>query len=987
MNFCLPKYASEKFIDKLKSGKINPEKLSNMESKEREDFFADIVGKDNAEAVNRLFESKLLLKNQQRGFIEWAKETARLDGWDAAREKRIIDRIEKLDRLFNPSEEEVFLNQLADEKLNLGVTEAESKTIYELAKKIADAKGERLSTLQQIKDTLKNLDEIDTSKLTQEQKTALASVKDKLQQLHDARDAEKLKEKQIKDDAKEKLRVAREASRAKEKEQKAKLREQAKAEKMAAKEEAKRIKAIERETARQLKAEEARIRKEQVAAEREYARQLKAQDRAQLKDALGKSMRQLKNVFGDQLPTEVQKQVSEIVSAKVDIEGGRDRMEYGRARVEFDNYIRKLKEDANKRTLKEIANDSYHHPIDALIELGGQAKSAKASLDNSAIFRQGWKTMFTNPGIWMKNAVKSFSDIANTLRGKEALDETKADIISRENYPLMKKGGLAVGTKEEAFPGSFMSKVPGLARLYKASEQAYTAFVYRLRADLFDKYVELAKQSGVDLNAEGNVEGMAKVINSLTGRGHLGRAEKGAELVNNLFFSPRFVKSHFDTYLLHPLGAEVGRGTFAQKMAVKNMAKIVVGNALMLGIIHAIDKDAVELDPRSSDFGKVKIGDTRFDLSGGAASVATLAARILADSSKSSSTGEINSLSSGKFGATTKFQVMIDFMAGKASPIASVFIDYGKGKDRSGKPVTVGGEISNLLIPLPITNAYELYNDPNSANMLATIIADGLGISTNTYAPGTNGVISDKANVLDEALQKRASGDVEGAKALVKDYNDKLRKTIEKEMVDKDPTISPEDLQTKSDTKFEKNKLDVPSESQANRYSVSGHDVVEKILADGKPVIAKDTELHVGGIIGAVVTYAHAIGIDPETAFNRIFTMQKITEVRNGTVIVNRMSLEDSTSVKEKRGGNNATMKLDHTLPLELGGSNSEDNLKLVTTAEWKTYTPVEDYLGKALKEGKVDKKTAQDLIAKFKNKEVSFSDIKQQTKDVSASN
>lgn len=121
-------------------------------------------------------------------------------------------------------------------------------------------------------------------------------------------------------------------------------------------------------------------------------------------------------------------------------------------------------------------------------------------------------------------------------------------------------------------------------------------------------------------------------------------------------------------------------------------------------------------------------------------------------------------------------------------------------------------------------------------------------------------------------------------------------------------------------------------------------------------------------ILDTVLTYAHAVGVDPATAFNRIFTGQTIKRVDNGTVIVERMSLADSTAVKEERGANNSGMKLDHTVPLELGGSNSKDNLKIVTTDEWASYTPIENLLGQLLRGDKINKNEAQSEIQDFKD-------------------
>lgn len=122
-------------------------------------------------------------------------------------------------------------------------------------------------------------------------------------------------------------------------------------------------------------------------------------------------------------------------------------------------------------------------------------------------------------------------------------------------------------------------------------------------------------------------------------------------------------------------------------------------------------------------------------------------------------------------------------------------------------------------------------------------------------------------------------------------------------------------------------------------------------------------------IIDTVLTYAKALGTDPLTAFERIFTGQRILRVDNGAIIVERMPFAASTAQKkaDAGGGSFAGMNLDHTIPLELGGSNDKGNLKLVPQATWESYTPVEDYLGAKLKAGDISKAEAQREILGFK--------------------
>lgn len=137
--------------------------------------------------------------------------------------------------------------------------------------------------------------------------------------------------------------------------------------------------------------------------------------------------------------------------------------------------------------------------------------------------------------------------------------------------------------------------------------------------------------------------------------------------------------------------------------------------------------------------------------------------------------------------------------------------------------------------------------------------------------------------------------------------------------------------------------------------------IKSKIIPEGQPQKS-------GDIINFVQTYAEAFSTDPETAFNRAFTGQKIIRTENGAIIVERMSLHDSQALKKKYGANTKQVKLDHTIPLEIGGSNDISNLKLVSTSDWASYTPVEDTLGRALKAGKISKSEAQTIIKKFKS-------------------
>jgi hypothetical protein len=553
---CLPPEVTERFKQALVSGKINPERLANMTSEARHKLFSDIVGQGNAKFVNSTFEAKLLLKDQQRGYLTWAKK---LTGVSPEVRRDLISRIEKMDKVLAPAEEKAFLKDLAATRLGIDVSAQEAKQIANMSKKLQELEGKRLSS----------------GKFTSES----------------------------------------------------------------------------------------------------------------------------------------------------------NRMAYGYAKYDMGEYLSGLKNKAERPTVKE----SILHPIETTARGAGIAKSVKAALDNSAIFRQGWKTLFTNPVIWQKNARASFANLAKSgILNKDVVRETMADILSRPNYDKYTKMKLALGNIEEAYPTSLPAKVPVVGRAFKASEQAYEAFLYKTRADVADKMLQVADKSGVNIADKAQLSSIGNLINALTGRGHLGRFENGhaPATFNNIFFSIRFVKSNFDTLTAHQL--QKGVTPFVRKQAAQNLVKVVMGTAAILAIADKLKPGSVESDPRSKDFGKIKIGHTRFDVSGGMSSIAVLATQIYKNQEKSATTGIMSNLGEG-YGSKTAVDAFNNYFENKLSPAASVVKDLMLRHDFNGDKLTPQGEAKNLFMPMPISVYTDAKNDPHSANKLILQIADGLGISTNTY--------------------------------------------------------------------------------------------------------------------------------------------------------------------------------------------------------------------------------------------------------------
>jgi len=134
------------------------------------------------------------------------------------------------------------------------------------------------------------------------------------------------------------------------------------------------------------------------------------------------------------------------------------------------------------------------------------------------------------------------------------------------------------------------------------------------------------------------------------------------------------------------------------------------------------------------------------------------------------------------------------------------------------------------------------------------------------------------------------------------------------------------------------------------------------------------------GLVNMIGAYASAIKTSPTTAFERIVSGQTIRRTNNGAIIVERLPGRESDKIKRQMGGDSKDLKLDHTIPLQLGGSNNTKNLKLVPTDEWSNYTPVENYLGKQLRTNKITANNAEKLITDFKAGKITAEQVYEKT-------
>jgi hypothetical protein len=251
-----------------------------------------------------------------------------------------------------------------------------------------------------------------------------------------------------------------------------------------------------------------------------------------------------------------------------------------------------------------------------------------------------------------------------------------------------------------------------------------------MRADLFNQGADLFADQGKTFeNSPELYKGLARFINNATGRGGLGPLEQSAQVLNTAFFSPRLIASRLN--LINPvfytkLPKEV------RIMALKDMAKLVGFGASILGLAAAAGAQ-VEKDPRSSDFGKIKVGNTRWDMWGGFQQYARIFAQLMSGQTKSSNTGEVYDLKGDKFPYKTRLDQLGSFFRGKLAPVPGLAVDLLAGKNVVGQEIDPVNKAYELFVPMIAQDIQDAWKEQGAKSLLTVGVPSSLGVGVTTY--------------------------------------------------------------------------------------------------------------------------------------------------------------------------------------------------------------------------------------------------------------
>lgn len=384
-------------------------------------------------------------------------------------------------------------------------------------------------------------------------------------------------------------------------------------------------------------------------------------------------------------------------------------------------------------------------------------KTLKSSFDISFPLRQG---LFL-----LNRATGSKAILRGTKSGfseKSHLDVQK-DLAERPNATLYKQFGLnqirydpteanSLSEQHPLFktnPSKFSSavqEIPGL----KQSERMFTDSGNLTRADIFDSLHKKWSSEGKTPETRPDLYyGISKYLNVLTGRDPLPKKlQQASHILNKLFWSPQYVKSRLQ--ILNPVFyAKLPREV--QRMAIRDVGGTLGTLTILLSAVNYAaklsgqeDEIHTEWNPTHSDFGKLRVGKTKYDFFTGLVPIIRTASRI-ATSRKETPKGEYQL--KGGFGLGSRFfdnptedlpatpfgqsgfSELGQFAEGKTAPAYQIGKGLLSGKDYYGNEYGVPEFFSDAVAPMgasDIISAWKNYDAKEGMKALPSLLGVGV---------------------------------------------------------------------------------------------------------------------------------------------------------------------------------------------------------------------------------------------------------------------
>lgn len=411
------------------------------------------------------------------------------------------------------------------------------------------------------------------------------------------------------------------------------------------------------------------------------------------------------------------------------------------------------------------------------------SRAIMTSMDFSAVLRQGGFIALGHPVRAARIMWTMFHSFVSQKVADKAIDDLKArpyfQYYEKAGLELTDVDGADLTRLEEQFMSRWIQKlemVPNqevknrlrtarnwLTAPIRGSGRAFVTFLNILRADTFDAMTASLSKNERKPTLE-EMKAVANYVNIATGRGKIGMTHKQAMTgLNHVFFAPRLVASRFNLLFVQPIwGGDVSMresGLRVRALIAAEYARFLLGVSTALGLAALImgdddddQKGLVSLDPRNTDFLKVRFGDQYFDPLTGLAQVTVFATRMLGGETVTADGTVVPLRNAGtlwrlsdlmgdedigdvKFGKPATGDVLWRFLRTKLAPLPSAILNVAAGSDVVGQPVTPADAALGMFMPISAGDIVNVWRKEGIEGGLPFTVLSMLGVGTQYREP------------------------------------------------------------------------------------------------------------------------------------------------------------------------------------------------------------------------------------------------------------
>lgn len=338
-----------------------------------------------------------------------------------------------------------------------------------------------------------------------------------------------------------------------------------------------------------------------------------------------------------------------------------------------------------------------------------EVKAALASGDVSAVGRQGWALTVQDLMLpWRTpQLARRLGRMFHAVVSEKFQQRIETMIQQDPSYAVLKKGGLeftgihdALTPQEEYFQSKWLEKIPGAGQIIKGSERGFVTYMNLLRLEHGKRMLRATDGS------KEAIRQVARTVNVFSGRANVkpGTLKSLMHGSAPALWAPSLYVSRFQFLLGEPL---YGGNRHTRLMVAKEYATTLGALASIYALVGLYrrmndeDEPSVSWDTSSPDYTKLRIGDTRIDITAGLAGTARLMLRE----------GKAFKALSMDEKAEDPLRVAEDFFEYKFAPGITVPYELATGRElatfrKKPRPQDIGEALARVA-PLSFRDTYD----------------------------------------------------------------------------------------------------------------------------------------------------------------------------------------------------------------------------------------------------------------------------------------